>query len=313
MVSLKLLNQIYFWYKHPVFKNLQLEKMMKVLTRVDEVRVFRKNIKEVLGFVPTMGALHEGHIELIKQSVKKCNNTAVSIFVNPTQFGPGEDFDKYPRTIEEDLKKCESAGADFVFLPEKSEIYSNGSPVVKLKVEAEIASILCGKSRSGHFDGVAQVVSILFNIVQPDFAFFGEKDFQQLAIIKTLRKDLFFPIEIIGIPTVRESDGLAKSSRNRYLSIAERNSAPNIFKVMEGVRQKAESARFDRLAIPVDFVENEAKKRLESLIPGIKIDYLEIRNSKDLSKSRFLVKDSRIFVAAYIGQTRLIDNLFIGE
>jgi pantoate--beta-alanine ligase len=277
------------------------------------MRAFRKILPESLGFVPTMGALHEGHCELIKRSASECERTVVSIFVNPTQFGPNEDFEKYPRTLDEDLKKCEISGADAVFVPEVKAIYGESSPLITLKVSGEIASILCGKSRPGHFDGVAQVVSILFNIVQPDISFFGEKDFQQLAVLRKMVADLRFPLEIKGVATVRESDGLAKSSRNRYLSEKERVLAPNIFKVMEYLRQKAASARFDRLAIPVEFAEEEAKKRLESLVPGIKIDYLEIRNSKDLAKSRFLGKDSRVFVAAYIGTTRLIDNLFIGE
>lgn len=292
---------------------LKPEKQMKVLKTVDEMRSFRKDSAGGLGFVPTMGALHEGHCELIKRSASECERTVVSIFVNPTQFGPNEDFKKYPRTLDEDLKKCEISGADAVFVPEVNTIYGESAPLITLKAGGEMTSVLCGKSRPGHFDGVVQVVSILFNIVQPDISFFGEKDFQQLAVIRKMVSDLHFPVEIKGVATVRESDGLAKSSRNRYLSEKERVLASNIFKVLESLSQKAESARFDRLAIPVEFAEEEAKKRLESLVPGIKIDYLEIRNSKDLAKSRFLGKDSRVFVAAYIGTTRLIDNLFIGE
>lgn len=285
---------------------------MKILRTVDEVRAFRRESSSLLGFVPTMGALHEGHCELINRSAEKCDKTVVSIFVNPTQFGPNEDFEKYPRTVDNDLQMCEQAGADAVFLPEKTTIYDSSDQIIKFSVGSGIASILCGKNRPGHFDGVVQVVSILFNIVQPDIAFFGEKDFQQLAIIRKMTGELRFPVEISSVPTVRESDGLAKSSRNRYLSKDERKSAANIFKVLEFVRQKAESARFDRLAIPVEFAESEAEKKLEMLVPGIRIDYLEIRNSSDLSKGRFLGKDSRVFVAAYIGSTRLIDNLFIG-
>lgn len=292
---------------------LKPEKQMKVLKTVDEMRSFRKDSAGGLGFVPTMGALHEGHCELIKRSASECERTVVSIFVNPTQFGPNEDFDKYPRTPQEDLKKCEESGADAVFMPSRQDVYGNTAPLITLKVGGEIASVLCGRSRPGHFDGVVQVVSILFNIVQPDISFFGEKDFQQLAVIRKMVSDLHFPVEIKGVATVRESDGLAKSSRNRYLNECERASAPNIFKVLESLKQKAVSARFDRLAIPVEFAQEEAVKKLESLVPGIKIDYLEIRNSRDLTKTRFLGKDSRVFVAAYIGTTRLIDNLFIGE
>lgn len=286
---------------------------MKILTTVKEVRAFKRELSGQLGFVPTMGALHEGHCELIKRSASECDKTLVSIFVNPTQFGPNEDFQKYPRTIEEDLKKCELSGADIVFMPEKEEIYGKTPPFVTLKVSPDLSSILCGKSRPGHFDGVAQVVSILFNIVFPDVAYFGEKDYQQLIIIKKMVKNLHFPIEIKSVETVREPNGLAKSSRNRYLNEKERELAPNIFKTMDFVKQKAASTRLDRLAIPVEFVEEEATNRLKGLIPEAKIDYLEIRNSKDLAKSRFLVKDSRVFVAAFIGSTRLIDNLFVGE
>ena len=285
---------------------------MHVVKSVSELRVLRRELKGSVGFVPTMGALHEGHAELIRRSAAECDSTIVSIFVNPTQFGPNEDFAKYPRTLEEDLKKCEESGATIVFTPEKEEIYGKGTPFITFKVSSDIASILCGKSRPGHFDGVVQVVSILFNIVQPDTAFFGEKDFQQLAVIRKMTSDLYFPVKIKGVPTVREKDGLAKSSRNRYLSPEERALAPNIYKVLEYIKQKAMSARFDRLAVPIEFVEAEAVKKLESLVPGIRIDYLEIRNSTDLSKSRFLVKDSHVFVAAYIGNTRLIDNAFIG-
>lgn len=286
---------------------------MKILTRVDEVRAFRKESPEILGFVPTMGALHEGHAELIKKSAAKCEKTIVSIFVNPTQFGPNEDFEKYPRTVDDDLKMCEESGADAVFMPEKTNVYGNSTPIIKFSVSSDIASILCGKSRPGHFDGVVQIVSILFNIVRPDAAFFGEKDFQQLAIIRKMVDELHFPVKIIGVATVRENDGLAKSSRNRYLSKDERKSAANILKALEFVRHRAELSRFDRMAIPVEFVEDEAKKKLEQMIPSVKIDYLEIRNSHDLTKSKFLGKDSRVFVAAHIGSTRLIDNLFIGE
>ena len=286
---------------------------MKVLKTVDEVRAFRRESPGTLGFVPTMGALHEGHAELMKVSSVRCERTISSIFVNPTQFGPGEDFEKYPRTIENDLKICEECGVDAVFMPERETVYRTEKPTIKFSVTSETASILCGKSRPGHFDGVVQVVSILFNIVQPDIAFFGEKDFQQFAIIRKMVSELHFPIDLTSVPTVREADGLAKSSRNRYLSKEERRSASNIFKVLESVKQKAESARFDRLAIPVEFVEKEAEKKLRSLVPEIAIDYLEIRNSSDLAKGRFLGKDSRVFVAARIGSTRLIDNLFIGE
>ena len=286
---------------------------MKVLYEISEVLAARRECKSALGFVPTMGALHEGHLSLIKKSVEKCGKTIVSIFVNPTQFGPNEDYEKYPRTVEADLKKCEEAGADYVFLPTNEVIYGTEKPLVTLNVDKELTSILCGKSRPIHFNGVAQIVSILFNIARPDFAFFGEKDYQQLTIIRRMVSDLHFPLEIVGVPTVREASGLAKSSRNRYLSESELAVAPNIYKVMNIIKEKADSARKDGMAVPVESLESEAKKMISELVPGSKIDYFEIRSTNDLKRSENLADDSRIFTAVYVGTTRLIDNLYIGK
>ena len=286
---------------------------MKVLREISEVREARKQSKSTWGLVPTMGALHEGHLTLIRKSVEKCGQTIVSIFVNPTQFGPNEDYEKYPRTVEEDLKKCEEAGADYVFLPTNQVIYGTEKPLVTLNVDKEITSILCGKSRPIHFNGVAQIVSILFNITQPDVAFFGEKDYQQLTVIRKMVSDLHFPIEIVGVPTVREESGLARSSRNRYLSEAELTVAPNIYKVMNIIKERANSLHAKNETVPVETLENEAKKMISELVPGSKIDYFEIRSSKDLKRSGNLAADSRIFTAVYLGTTRLIDNLYIGK
>ena len=286
---------------------------MKVLREIGEVRNARRECGTTFGLVPTMGALHEGHLSLIKNSVEKCGKTIVSIFVNPTQFGPNEDYEKYPRTVEEDLKKCEAAGADYVFLPTNEVIYGTEKPLVTLNVDKELTSILCGKSRPVHFNGVAQIVSILFNIAQPDIAFFGEKDYQQLTIIRRMVSDLHFPLEIVGVPTVREASGLAKSSRNRYLSESELAVAPNIYKVMNIIKEKADSARKDGMAVPVESLESEAKKMISELVPGSKIDYFEIRSTNDLKRSENLADDSRIFTAVYVGTTRLIDNLYIGK
>lgn len=286
---------------------------MKVLYEISEVLAARRECKSALGFVPTMGALHEGHLSLIKKSVEKCGKTIVSIFVNPTQFGPNEDYEKYPRTVEADLKKCEEAGADYVFLPTNEVIYGTEKPLVTLNVDKELTSILCGKSRPIHFNGVAQIVSILFNIARPDFAFFGEKDYQQLTIIRRMVSDLHFPLEIVGVPTVREASGLAKSSRNRYLSESELAVAPNIYKIMNIIKEKADSARKDGMAVPVESLESEAKKMISELVPGSKIDYFEIRSTNDLKRSENLADDSRIFTAVYVGTTRLIDNLYIGK
>ncbi len=286
---------------------------MKVLYEISEVREARKQCKSTLGLVPTMGALHEGHLSLIRNSVEKCGETIVSIFVNPTQFGPNEDYEKYPRTVEEDLKKCEAAGADYVFLPTNQMIYGTEKPLVTLNVGKKLTSILCGKSRPIHFNGVAQIVSILFNIAQPDVAFFGEKDYQQLTVIRKMVSDLHFPLEIVGVPTVRETSGLAKSSRNRYLSESELAAAPNIYKVMNIIKDKANALRVRNVSVSVESLENEAKELISQLVPGSKIDYFEIRSTKDLSRSENLADDSRIFTAVYVGTTRLIDNLFIGK
>ena len=286
---------------------------MKVLREISEVREARKECRSTLGLVPTMGALHEGHLSLIRKSVEKCEKTIVSIFVNPTQFGPNEDYEKYPRTVEEDLKKCEAAGADYVFLPTNQVIYGTEKPLVTLNVDKELTSILCGKSRPIHFNGVAQIVSILFNVASPDFAFFGEKDYQQLTVIRKMVSDLHFPLEIVGVPTVREASGLAKSSRNRYLSESEFAVAPNIYKVMNIIKDKANALRVRNVDVSVESLENEAKELILQLVPGAKIDYFEIRSSNDLSRSENLADDSRIFTAVYVGTTRLIDNLYIGK
>ncbi len=286
---------------------------MKVLREISEVREARKQCRSTLGLVPTMGALHEGHLSLIRNSVAKCGETIVSIFVNPTQFGPNEDYEKYPRTVEEDLKKCEAAGADYVFLPTNEVIYGTEKPLVTLNVDKELTSVLCGKSRPIHFNGVAQIVSILFNIAQPDIAFFGEKDYQQLTVIRKMVSDLHFPLEIVGVPTVREASGLAKSSRNRYLSESELAVAPNIYKVMNIIKEKAEAYRKENKTVSVESLENEAKKMISELVPGSKIDYFEIRSTKDLGRNEDLSDDSRIFTAVYVGTTRLIDNLYIGK
>ncbi len=285
---------------------------MKIIESVKELRKTRKEITGKAGFVPTMGALHRGHLELIKKSTEICDTTIASIFVNPTQFGKDEDYDKYPRTLDNDLQICEENGVDIVFKPKKEDIYPLSNPKVGFRISEELGNILCGKSRPGHFEGVAQVVSILFNIVDPDIAVFGEKDYQQLAIIKEMTSSLRYDTEIVAVPIIREPGGLAMSSRNRYLTPKEKELAGNILKVMEGVKVKAEEARFDRRALPVEFIESEAASRLTELIPDCKVDYVEIRNTNDLTKGRFLARDSRIFAAIFIGKTRLIDNLYIG-
>ncbi|MBN2419391.1 MAG: pantoate--beta-alanine ligase, partial [Deltaproteobacteria bacterium] len=196
-----------------------IETVGRMQERAEEIRLSQKKI----GLFPTLGFLHEGHLELIKQGREKADILVMSLFVNPTQFGPNEDFDKYPRDIEGDIKKAKNGGVDIVFLPSPGEMYPDGfQSSVKVKT---ITNFLCGSSRPGHFEGVTTVVAKLFNIIKPHFALFGQKDFQQLAVIKRMVKDLNFDIEIVAVPTVRESDGLAMSSRNKYLNPEERKSA----------------------------------------------------------------------------------------
>ncbi|HNT26761.1 MAG TPA: pantoate--beta-alanine ligase [bacterium] len=275
-----------------------------------ELRTARAALAGSVCFVPTMGALHAGHARLMEVAKKKADHLVVSIFVNPTQFGPNEDFSKYPRAEETDLALCEAAGADIVFLPKVAEIYRT-EPTVRVTVDPKLSGILCGAQRPGHFDGVAQVVAILFNLVRPDSACFGEKDHQQLAVIRKLVEDLHFPVAIVPVATVREPDGLALSSRNRYLSPAERAAAPAIYRALLYCKGRAEQIRFDRIALPVGKVEEEGRALILNDIPGAQIDYFEIRHTDTLEPTHFIMNRSRAFAAVRVGATRLIDNLLL--
>ena len=264
---------------------------------IEEVREQVKAWKAAglaVGFVPTMGALHEGHLSLIRESLAKCNKTVVSIFVNPTQFGPGEDFDKYPRTLEEDVKLCE--GVDLIFAPGVNEMY-DGSPLTTVMPPFEYIDKLCAKSRPGHFDGVCTVVSKLFNIVQPDFAFFGEKDMQQLIIIKKMVRDLNFPVEIIGCPIVRDENGLALSSRNKYLTPEQKKEALELNKVLKNIKMCYNKGVTDIKALA------------ETALYLAGLEYLEFRDKEDLEEKTQADSDTIVFIAARIGQVRLIDNI----
>lgn len=257
-----------------------------------------------VGFVPTMGFFHKGHLSLMKKSLKMSDRTVVSIFVNPTQFGPNEDFDKYPRDIERDIKLAEETGVHAVFIPTVKEMYS-GNSKTWVTVE-DLSKNLCGKSRPGHFKGVATVVAKLFNIVQPDVAIFGQKDFQQLCIIKQMVKDLDFPIQIVGAPIYREKDGLAMSSRNTYLTDEERHSATCLFKALKMAkdlidRDEVERAK-DLFSIIKSFIET---------FPFTKIDYIFIGDPESLEPVDELKKPLLIALAVYLGKTRLIDNILI--
>lgn len=261
-------------------------------------RVARKTI----GFVPTMGNLHAGHISLVKEAKKYCDVVVVSIFVNPTQFGAGEDFEKYPRTLDADSQLLAEAGCDIVFTPSVQQMYGDQPQKTTVQVDA-LANDLCGKSRPGHFTGVATVVSKLFNIVQPNVAFFGEKDWQQLAVIRHLTRDLCFGIDIVGVPIVRAQDGLALSSRNGYLSAQEREIAPVIYQTLKSIEKQllAGNRHFDALIA-------EGSKLLKA--NGFVLDYLEIRQP-DLSPAQMDANAYIILVAAKLGSTRLIDNLLV--
>jgi len=279
---------------------------MEVLETVGALRSWiagRGNRPRAL--VPTMGALHAGHASLLEAVASARPDCArlVSIFVNPTQFGPGEDYERYPRTLGEDLALCESRGADAVFAPEASELYPPDSSVSVS--ESRLSRVLCGASRPGHFDGVCTIVTKLFLLASPAAAVFGEKDYQQLAVIRRLARDLHFPVEILAAPTVREADGLAMSSRNRYLSTEERHHAPRVHRALREVADGIASGAF-----PSPAAARSELRRLAGSIPGARIDYLEIADSGTLeSLERFGSSVPRLLAAVYFRTTRLIDNV----
>lgn len=258
---------------------------------------------KTIGFVPTMGALHEGHAALVRAARGTSGFAVVSIFVNPTQFGPDEDFARYPRTLEADQKVCSDAGADLIFAPSVEEMYPEQS-VTFVEVK-ELDTVLCGASRPGHFRGVCTVVLKLFNIVGPDVAHFGAKDFQQARIIRQMTRDLNVPVEVRIEPTVREADGLALSSRNRYLSASERAAAPRLYRALQAVRERALAGEID-----VARLESALRTDLE-VIPGARVDYARIVDADTLRPIGRLDRPAVALVAVYLGTTRLIDNVVI--
>jgi pantoate--beta-alanine ligase len=260
-----------------------------------------------IGFVPTMGALHDGHGSLIAQSAAQNAVTVVSIFVNPTQFGPNEDLDKYPRTLEADLTLCAAHGATHVFTPTEATMYPMGRANYELQMGLRtMDKIMDGAKRPGHFDGVLLVVSRLFNIVLPTRAYFGKKDFQQLSILQMMARELFFPVEIVPCDIVREADGLAMSSRNRYLSPEERQQALYLSRCLQAVQAQA------RAGMPAEPLTRIATDMLADY-PLIRLEYLEIRKSRDLSLCDTLQPEDApvALIAAFCGKTRLIDNLVL--
>lgn len=264
------------------------------------LRAARKAGKSI-AFVPTMGNLHDGHITLVKAAKRRADVVVASIFVNPTQFGVNEDFDKYPRTLPADSALLADADCDLLFAPDAREMYPDGRSQHTSVSVSRITDVLCGASRPGHFTGVATVVCKLFNIVQPDMALFGEKDYQQLAVIRCMARELCFPVEVIGVPTVRADDGLALSSRNGFLSADERQQAPLIFQTLSNLRSAIESGQRD-----YTMLAQAARSHLDKC--GFVTDYLDIRR-QDLVDASADDKALVILVAARLGATRLIDNL----
>ncbi|MDD3436251.1 MAG: pantoate--beta-alanine ligase [Candidatus Gastranaerophilales bacterium] len=274
-----------------------------------------------VGLVPTMGALHQGHLSLIKQSLKKCDRTVVSVFVNPIQFGPAEDLDKYPRTLEADLELCKNAGVDIVFAPSQNEMYENtphpNPPPQGGREQSRLSNDfftyvippffytdkLCGKSRPGHFDGVCTVVMKLFNIVQPDYAFFGQKDAQQLVIIRKMVQDLNIPIEIVSCPIVRDENGLALSSRNQYLSEEGRKQALVLNKILTNIRACYNKGIQDVKAL--------GETAFAFLNEHHELEYLEFVDKNTLENKTKADDDTLVLIAVKTDNVRLIDNCFM--
>lgn len=257
-----------------------------------------------IGFVPTMGNLHAGHIALVRKAGQRAEFVVASIFVNPLQFGPNEDLDSYPRTLADDQKKLVEAGCHLLFAPSVEEMYPHGQAIQTIVRVPGVSEGLCGGSRPGHFDGVSTVVSKLFHMVQPDLAVFGQKDYQQLAVIRTMVRDLNMLVQIIGEPIVRAEDGLALSSRNGYLSAQERATAPILYRTLQEVADAIRAGERDYQGLLA-----AGKKTLQAA--GLRPDYLEIRNALDLGPATAESKTLVILAAAFLGKTRLLDNLTV--
>ncbi len=281
--------------------------MQKTVHTIAELRAriaTWKRAGERVAFVPTMGNLHRGHIQLVERARALAPRTVASIFVNPMQFGASEDYAGYPRTLEEDGRRLEAVGLDLLFAPKLAEVYPRPLANMTQVTVPELAEVLCGISRPAHFSGVTTVVAKLFNMVQPDLAVFGEKDWQQLVVIRRMAADLDLPVEIVGVPTVREPDGLALSSRNGYLSAEERAVAPALHATLRATAERLRMGERDCAVL-----ETAAKTRLEAA--GFRPDYVEIRCSDTLRRPTSADVDLRIFAAAWLGRARLIDNLAV--
>ena len=278
---------------------------MLTLERIADVRKQVREWREQglrVGFVPTMGSLHAGHMSLLSAARFRADRVIASVFVNPLQFGPGEDFERYPRTPADDSHLLEDENCDLLFLPGVDEIYPRGMASDTLVSVKPLAQILEGAHRPGHFDGVATVVAKLFGIVQADVAVFGEKDYQQLAVIRRMVADLDIPVEIVGAPTVRSPDGLAMSSRNRYLSDAERALAPRIYATLRSAAERLQAGECDHAVL-------SAWGAAELRAAGMQPDYFEVRDALTLLAPAADSRELVILVAARLGRARLIDNL----
>lgn len=278
---------------------------MQIFTTISEYRQFLATLpkEKKIGFVPTMGALHDGHGSLVTYSVAENDLTVVSVFVNPTQFGPKEDLGKYPRTLMKDVELVEKLGADIVFAPLPEEIYPV-HPGQILFALRDLDKKLCGASRPGHFNGVVQVVSLLFHIIQPTNAYFGQKDFQQLMILKQLVKEQHFPVNVVGCPIVREPEGLAMSSRNIYLSVEERKEALILSEILFFIKENL--PRFDSIDEIKFYVHQQIYAK-----PNMRLDYFEVLEENELAGITDIkvAQKPHAFIAAFCGSTRLIDNL----
>lgn len=278
---------------------------MQTLTTVDALRRTLKKARKAgktIGFVPTMGNLHEGHLQLLRRARQLTDYVVVSIFVNPLQFGAGEDLDAYPRTMSADKEKLFAEGANVLFAPGAEDMYPESMGPQTLIQVPRITETLCGAARPGHFIGVATVVNKLHNMVQPDVAVFGEKDFQQLMVIRKMTSDLCMPVDIVGVATVREIDGLAMSSRNNYLSAEERSVAPRLHRILQDYR--------DAIANGFDNYQHLEKHAMEDLVlEGFEPDYVSIRDAETLEKITPDTEAIVILAAARLGKTRLIDNV----
>lgn len=279
-------------------------KTVKITKTIEETRqALAPFDRDTVGFVPTMGALHAGHVSLINRAAQDCDNVVVSIFVNPLQFGPNEDFNSYPKELEEDARIAAGAGANLIFAPSVQEIYpASSSTTINLK---NLDRVLCGKSRPGHFSGVATVVVKLLNIVKPKFAYLGEKDWQQLIIVKRVVADLNIDVGIVGMPTIRDEDGLAVSSRNKYLSDKQRAAALALPAALRRARDMIVGGELDKSRIissAIDVITSQ---------PDLKLDYLSLCRADNLGEIDIIEGKILIAAAVYAGEARLIDNLVI--